>query len=84
MMPHGFLWGFVGSGFYIEVALKYLHPAPILSPVNHSRQNELDSFTGDKAILERYCPYPMPVKHELYYKTHKVGKRGHLLQVEIR
>lgn len=61
-----------GSGFYIEVALKYLNPSPIFSPVNHSRQNELDSFTGDKAVLESYCPYPMPVRHELYYKTHKV------------
>lgn len=60
-----------GSGFYIEVALKYLNPSPIFSPVNHSRQNELDSFTGDKAVLESYCPYPMPVRHELYYKTHK-------------
>lgn len=67
------LCGFVaGSGFYIEVALKYLNPSPIFSPVNHSRQNELDSFTGDKAVLESYCPYPMPVRHELYYKTHKV------------
>ncbi|XP_062600684.1 uncharacterized protein LOC134262321 [Saccostrea cucullata] len=60
-----------GSGFYIEVALKYLHPAPMFSPVNHSRQNELDSFKGDQSVLTRYCPYPMPIKHELYYKTHK-------------
>ena len=61
-----------GSGFYVEVEVKYFHPAALFVPVDHGLQNDLGYYHGNQDVLRDHCPYPVPSKYDLYYTTHKV------------
>ncbi|KAK3095485.1 hypothetical protein FSP39_015251 [Pinctada imbricata] len=59
-----------GSGFYVEVDVKYFHPAAKFEPVDHALQNDNLHYHGNTDVLNQHCPYPVPSKYELYYTTH--------------
>ena len=73
-----------GSGFYVEVEVKYFHPAALFVPADHGLQNDLGYYHGNQDVLRDHCPYPVPSKYDLYYTTHKVGWYINSKQLDCR
>lgn len=52
----------------IQVHAMAMHPR--IRAVDHSTDNDNEAFGGDSAITDRFCPFPLAVKHDLLPVLH--------------
>jgi hypothetical protein len=65
----------LGSEFQIQAKVKEFQAVVLFRSINHSAAVSAKDFTGNKEIIERYCPYPVPYMYQLKYVKHNVSKK---------
>ncbi|XP_060585088.1 uncharacterized protein LOC132741026 [Ruditapes philippinarum] len=60
----------LGSEFQIQAKVKEFQAVVLFRSINHSAAVSAKDFTGNKEIIERYCPYPVPYMYQLKYVKH--------------
>lgn len=79
-----------GSLFRIQASVKEFQAVVLFQSVNHSDAVSPEDYPGNKEILEKYCPYPVPymynlkyVKHEeVFYRVNNNGETDNLTPCE--
>ncbi|XP_053403345.1 uncharacterized protein LOC123555179 isoform X2 [Mercenaria mercenaria] len=59
-----------GSHFWIQVRVLEFPAVVLFQSINHSEAVSAKDFTGNREIIDKYCPYPVPYMYKLKYVKH--------------